>query len=397
MVIKGTKKVFLDPRWKMREEFKYFIQNPPPGYDFVIQETSVEKLSRRLARRDYAYAILAFLDRLFPIELAKPYWDQFKKPPKDTALTYAVLHPVFRKEPWILDMQTEQPHLLIGGEATFERWKWMIKGALFSSYCKKIVFQLEAGAKAFLERFKWPKLESKVAVVHSSVPRKEFIKSDNKGKVKLLFVNSANINVAKHFQVHGGLVVLEAFSILRQRYSNVELIMRSGLPKYIKERYSQQPGITIYDEVIPWTQLEAEFKSADIFVYPTNVTPSIVFLDAMSYELPIVTTDIWGNPEIIADGQTGLLVHHPLAAKYTDGFVVHFDSLEFKKAISAPPPGLIDATVVSLGLLIDNPELRRKMGKAGRWEVEAGKFSIEKRNDNLKKIFDEAIDGYNGL
>ena len=30
---------------------------------------------------------------------------------------------------------------------------------------------------------------------------------------------------------------------------------------------------------------------------------------------------------------------------------------------------------------------------AGRWEVERGKFSIEKRNKKLKRLFDEATNG----
>jgi hypothetical protein len=32
------------------------------------------------------------------------------------------------------------------------------------------------------------------------------------------------------------------------------------------------------------------------------------------------------------------------------------------------------------------------MGKAGRWEIENGKFSLEKRNEKLKRIFDEATE-----
>jgi glycosyltransferase involved in cell wall biosynthesis len=166
--------------------------------------------------------------------------------------------------------------------------------------------------------------------------------------------------------------------------------MRTAMPEEIKAKFSRQTGITIYDGIIPWPQLENEFQTADIFLYPTNVTPSNVFLDAMSYELPIVTTDVWGNPEIVADGKTGVLIHHPTADKFTNSFIVHFNSPEFRKAISVPPPGLVESTVEKLIFLIENPELRRRMGKAGRWEIERGDFSIENRNEKLKKILDEA-------
>lgn len=40
--------------------------------------------------------------------------------------------------------------------------------------------------------------------------------------------------------------------------------------------------------------------------------------------------------------------------------------------------------------MIKDKGVRRKMGRAGRKEIETGKFSIEKRNEKLKRIFDEA-------
>lgn len=40
--------------------------------------------------------------------------------------------------------------------------------------------------------------------------------------------------------------------------------------------------------------------------------------------------------------------------------------------------------------IIENTDLRRKLGRAGRKEIETGKFAIEKKNEKLKRIFDEA-------
>ena len=40
--------------------------------------------------------------------------------------------------------------------------------------------------------------------------------------------------------------------------------------------------------------------------------------------------------------------------------------------------------------LIENRDLRRKMGRAGRKGIKTGKISIEKRNEKLKRIFAEA-------
>ena len=43
-------------------------------------------------------------------------------------------------------------------------------------------------------------------------------------------------------------------------------------------------------------------------------------------------------------------------------------------------------------ILIKNPVLRKKMGEAGYKEISQGKFSIEKKNKQLERIYREAVD-----
>lgn len=51
---------------------------------------------------------------------------------------------------------------------------------------------------------------------------------------------------------------------------------------------------------------------------------------------------------------------------------------------------VIEELVKSISRLIEDPQRRRQMGKAARYEIEFGRFTIEKRNEKLKRIFDEA-------
>jgi glycosyltransferase involved in cell wall biosynthesis len=315
--------------------------------------------------------------------------ERFRQIPKETDLTYAITHPVFRKEPWVLDMDCELPYLLMGRERHFDRFKGVLKRALASQYCKKIICWVDAGRKAFLQ-MGYEELEDKIEVVHWAVPKRNFAKEPRGNRIKLLFVNSANLNQAFHFENKGGKEVVEAFLELNKRYDNLELVMRSGTSSEMKNKCSKISNIRIIDKPIPWAELEWEWKLADIFVQPAHITPAMVFLDAMSYELPIVTTDVWANPELVEDGKTGFLVPKSEVAQYIDGFIVHFNSPEYKKVVTTIDPKMMQALIEKLSILIENPELRREMGKAGRWEVEHGKFSIEKRNEKLKRIFDEA-------
>jgi glycosyltransferase involved in cell wall biosynthesis len=111
----------------------------------------------------------------------------------------------------------------------------------------------------------------------------------------------------------------------------------------------------------------------------------------MSYGLPIVTTDTWANSELIEDGKMGFLVHNPRSARFQEGPILHLTHPKYiKEIMKGPEPKVVEGLIKAISALIENPELRRKMGEAARWEVEHGKFSIKKRNEKLKKLLNEA-------
>lgn len=354
--------------------------------------SSLEENSFRWASRfDWAYDIQAWLGTRIPLPLIKSRLEKFRRPPSQSNLTYALMHLVFRQEPWVLDMQCEAPHMLVWmrcSEGQKHKYVEQVTKVLALPWCKKVICWTEAGRNAFLS---WLgcELEKKIEVVSWGVPRRDFAKRYDDRKVKLLFVNSGNINTMAHFNRKGGSEVLQAFLRLSRRYGNLELVVRSGMPGDLKRKYEALGSMRILDKPVPWEELEQEWKSADIFVLPTRVTPASVFLDAMSYELPIVTTDVWGNPELVEDGRTGLLVPYPRASEYIRDWIPYYDS-RHEGTFKEPDPGLIRGLVDRLSLLIENPELRRKMGRAARREVDKGRFSIDKRNEKLKRILDEA-------
>ena len=62
------------------------------------------------------------------------------------------------------------------------------------------------------------------------------------------------------------------------------------------------------------------------------------------------------------------------------------------RAVKITDPKVVEEFVKKTSILIEDGELRRRMGRTGRQEIEVGKFSIKKRNEKLKKIFDEATE-----
>lgn len=92
------------------------------------------------------------------------------------------------------------------------------------------------------------------------------------------------------------------------------------------------------------------FREADIAVLPSQPTRQgkregipVVLMEAMASGLPAVSTVLSGIPELVADGDTGLLV----------------------------PPSDSGALADALERLALDPELRARMGAAGRAKVEA--------------------------
>jgi glycosyltransferase involved in cell wall biosynthesis len=365
------KRVLLEPTWKLHSVFDSLRACPPPGYEFVVVEGAIEKGIGIASKWEPFYWFLAQASRVAPVALLRSLAARVGSRPKDVCLTYATGHVVLRKEPWILDMFGDPPSILSGVNESFPRalWAAIVRRILASGYCRKIVVRFRVHEEEFLSYFGDERLAHKLQVVYWGVPKKDFVKEYDENRVRLLFVNSSNFNQAEHFALKGGHELLAAFSELSRRYDNLELVVRSGVPPRVRAELRDNKKVRLIDQPVPWHELEREWRSADIFVLPTWVTPAQGLLDALSYELPIVTTDVGGNSEIVEDGKTGFLAP--------------------RRTATPVDRELAESLCQKLSILVENPELRRTMGKEAR-RIAEEKFSIDRRNECLRGILDEA-------
>ena len=389
-----VKAIYLEPAWKLRKTsyIQAFFLYPPEGYKFIVRQGVQNNIFDFLSKYGVSFQIQSFLTNIFPLQLLKSYAEKFNPLPKEACLTYSLDHLVLRKEPWILEMGFEPPWILCGTENQLEKLKEKVRKVLFLANLKKIIFPIEKGKEAFLEKL-GRDLKEKVKVISEPVIPRTSEKVFKESKVKLLFVNSGNINNDYIFYIKGGAEVIEAFLKLQKKYKDIELTIRSPVPKSYKERCSRFKNIKIIEKPIPWEELEEEWKTADIFIHPHHGNMSHALLDALSYGLPVVTTDTWATSELIEDGKTGFLVHNPRAARFTEGPIFHFTTRQYRKeVIRGPELAIIEGLVEKISILIENPELRHKMSKEAQEEVESGKHSLKRRNEKLKKILNEAIE-----
>lgn len=393
------KRIYLEGRsagWSLHSLYHELITYPPEGYEFLTDETieTANKINTlRLLSSKLAYNRLYDFSNYFRPAFYYFYYQarEKRRTIKNVDLTYSSQHIIFRKEPWIVDLEHVGALVAYG---KLDLFRHVIEKALASKYCKKIMPWSDIARKTLILNLDYKKFEHKIETVRLAVPPKHFTKKHNNDKIKLLFVGTANAyNIYSSFDLKGGKEVLEAFSILDKKYSNLELVMRSHIPHDLMKKYKNlSNNMRILDKVLPWNVLEEEFKSADIFLFPGHSTPGMTILDAMSYEMPIITTDVWGNPELVEDGKTGFLIKKsrkvPYFMKSPKGVIYYTPA--FFRAIRKTDHDVARELAKKASVLIENNALRLKMGRNARREIETGIFSIQKRNEKLKSIFDEA-------
>ncbi|MEU8581831.1 glycosyltransferase family 4 protein [Streptomyces abikoensis] len=101
---------------------------------------------------------------------------------------------------------------------------------------------------------------------------------------------------------------------------------------------------------VPWEELPAHYGAGDVFAMPCRTRRGgldveglgIVYLEASATGLPVVGGDSGGAPDAVLEGETGYVVHGGSAEEAADRIVT----------------------------LLNDPELRRRMGERGRAWVE---------------------------
>lgn len=119
------------------------------------------------------------------------------------------------------------------------------------------------------------------------------------------------------------------------------------------ELKSSREGVFWIEQMLPRPELMEIFSAATVFVCPSVYEPfGLVNVEAMACETAVVASRTGGIPEIVVEGETGFLV--PLGA--TDPVTGEPDD----------PTAFASELAERINRLLDDPELARNMGRAGR-------------------------------
>lgn len=160
-------------------------------------------------------------------------------------------------------------------------------------------------------------------------------------------------------------LLLRAGKHVVSRYPNVKFVFIGGFTDkdYERETLALTKDLSMDNNAFflgGKNPVHPYFVHMDILVHPTNRKEpfGLVLIEAMSYGKPVIASRIGGIPEVIEDGVTGILCESEKEKEFADAIIK----------------------------LIEDKELRRRMGEMGRERVRR-MFSMDRLANDMDNIF----------
>jgi colanic acid/amylovoran biosynthesis glycosyltransferase len=173
------------------------------------------------------------------------------------------------------------------------------------------------------------------------------------------------LTVARLVPGKGHALLLEALASLREQgIEAVATFVGHGPEREPLERLAEELRIDVrFAGAVGQDELRVYYEDAQLFCLPTLAEGlGVVLLEAMACGLPVVSTRVMGVPEVVDEGETGLLA-----------------SL-----------GRADSLAEAIERLAVAPELRERLGRAGRRRV-VEEFGLGAAADAVLAYLDQAV------
>lgn len=162
--------------------------------------------------------------------------------------------------------------------------------------------------------------------------------------------------------------ILHLVNAIRSFRPGVQVVLCAGAPDtpeiaeamseaVVQARKTTANPIIWVREMLPREKVISLYTHAAVFVCPSVYEPfGIINLEAMACETPVVASAVGGIPEVVEHGDTGLLVP---AETHDPSEVEPRHPKQFARDLAA-----------AVNTLLDDPELRERMGRRARARVE---------------------------
>jgi alpha-maltose-1-phosphate synthase len=208
---------------------------------------------------------------------------------------------------------------------------------------------------------------ARVIVVHNGIDPDKFRHTERREHLERLGVKAPYVLFVGRITDQKGIFhLLEAAKLLP---AGVQVVVCASAPdtpeieERLRRAVARLPNVLWINEMVKHEVVTQLYSHAAVFCCPSVYEPfGLINLEAMACETPVVASAVGGIVEVVEDGKTGVLV----------------------------PPAQPDVLAEALTRVLQNPELGRRMGKAGRARVEA-KFSWASVAERTEQIYAEAI------
>lgn len=340
--------------------------------------------------------------RLFPtlaFVRSRHFTSQVMLPSRPNLLFLTSVPYTYGHHPWVIEIEdaTTLFFPFIQNGETFDLrledspYFPIMKALLESDNCRGIITHIRSTAEALPRMFKSEIIAKKVTHVPMGVALpKVWQKHDENETIHFLFTSSWHQNPASLF-LRGGLEVLEAFEILQERYPQVRLTLRTGLPRlddyYL--RIIDNCWVRIIDRYLPDDEMDALMRQTHVFVLPAARIHIVSLLKAMSYGQVVVASDGWGFSEYLEHGRNGLIVPGRCnKASWTDPLTGMLR--EDYEPMRTADRMIVEGLVTALSTLVEDCALRRRLGAQARQDIST-RFSLKNWNKGLKQGLDQAL------
>jgi starch synthase len=230
----------------------------------------------------------------------------------------------------------------------------------------------------------YPDIEpGRVHVVHNGIDTESWSHVDDPDRVRSHGVDpdrASVVFVGRITRQKGLPLFLRA---CRELPPEVQLVLCAGAPDtreiqaevegLVAELARTREGVVWIREMLPRADVVALLSAATAFVCPSIYEPlGIVNLEAMACETAVVATATGGIPEVVVDGETGLLVPIEQAS---DGTGTPLD-----------PDTYVADFAAALTSVVTDPDRARELGRAGRERAIAA-FSWQTIAERTKAVY----------
>lgn len=206
------------------------------------------------------------------------------------------------------------------------------------------------------------------------------------GPLRVLFIGTK-------FVEKGGAEALAAVARARGTH-DVVIDLVSYVPAQWRERAAAMNGVTVH---VPGGRevVEALYARADVFLFPSHMdTFGYVVLEANAHGLPVVAPAHQSLPDLVTDGQTGLVVAGENPLYRPDGLSRFRHVLppprSYLRALQEPSAAYVDRLAEAIVRLAEDPDLHARLADGALAGVREGAFSLERRRASLGAVYERA-------